>query len=63
MFLFFRRCGHSPISSDELSYIECLRENTKVLLTVIIDDEAVKTLLNKQTVDEVILHILQLAST
>lgn len=58
-----RRCGHSPISSDELSYIECLRENTKVLLTVIIDDEAVKTLLNKQTVDEVILHILQLAST
>lgn len=32
-----------------------------VCYQVVIDDSAVKTLLNNQTVDEVILHVLRLA--
>ncbi|KAJ8973389.1 hypothetical protein NQ317_012105 [Molorchus minor] len=42
-------------------YIGRMRENAKLLFTVVIDDEAVKELLNNQTVDEVILHVLTLA--
>lgn len=58
-----RRCGHSPASPDDYSYMDRLRENSKLLFTVVIDDNAVKTLLNNQTVDEVILHVLRLAKT
>lgn len=59
----FRRCGHAPATADDLPYPDCLRENAKLLFTVVIDDSAVKTLLNNQTVDEVILHVLKLAKT
>lgn len=58
-----RRCGHAPATADDLPYPDCLRENAKLLFTVVIDDSAVKTLLNNQTVDEVILHVLKLAKT
>lgn len=56
-----RRCGHKPASEDDYDYIGKLRENAKLLFTVVIDDSAVKSLLNNQTVDEVILHVLRLA--
>ncbi|XP_067132683.1 zinc finger protein 25-like [Centruroides vittatus] len=56
-----RRCGHTPVTQENYSYLDRLRENSKLLFTVVIDDNAVKTLLNNQTVDEVILHVLRLA--
>ncbi|XP_054259481.1 oocyte zinc finger protein XlCOF6-like [Macrosteles quadrilineatus] len=56
-----RRCGHQPAGFPDMPYADRLRENAKLLFTVVIDDNAVKTLLNNQTVDEVILHVLRLA--
>ncbi|KAF5274091.1 hypothetical protein FQR65_LT04489 [Abscondita terminalis] len=58
-----KRCGHKPASEDDFDYIGRMRENAKLLFTVVIDDEAVKSLLNNQTVDEVILHVLKLAKS
>jgi hypothetical protein len=59
-----RRCGLQPVGAgDDLPYTDRLRENAKLLFTVVIDDSAVKTLLNNQTVDEVILHVLRLAKS
>ncbi|CAH0550769.1 unnamed protein product [Brassicogethes aeneus] len=57
-----KRCGHKPASEEDFDYIGRLRENAKLLFTVVIDDDAVKELLNNQTVDEVILHVLKLAT-
>ncbi|XP_049824017.1 zinc finger protein 117 isoform X2 [Aethina tumida] len=56
-----KRCGHKPASEEDFDYIGRLRENAKLLFTVVIDDDAVKQLLNNQTVDEVIVHVLRLA--
>lgn len=56
-----RRCGQQPASDEDFDYLGRMRENVKLLFTVVIDDAAVKSLLNNQTVDEVILHVLQLA--
>lgn len=58
-----RRCGHQPAGFPDMNYADRLRENAKLLFTVVIDDSAVKTLLNNQTVDEVILHVLRLAKS
>lgn len=58
-----RRCGHQPAGFIDMNYADRLRENAKLLFTVVIDDSAVKTLLNNQTVDEVILHVLRLAKS
>ena len=58
-----KRCGHTPVKHDNYTYYDRLRENSKLLFTVVIDDNAVKTLLNNQTVDEVILHVLRLAKS
>ena len=58
-----KRCGHTPVKHDSYTYFDRLRENSKLLFTVVIDDNAVKTLLNNQTVDEVILHVLRLAKS
>lgn len=58
-----KRCGHTPVKHEDYSYYDRLRENSKLLFTVVIDDNAVKTLLNNQTVDEVILHVLRLAKS
>uniref|UniRef100_T1JG23 C2H2-type domain-containing protein n=1 Tax=Strigamia maritima TaxID=126957 RepID=T1JG23_STRMM len=56
-----RRCGHTPVNPEDYTFMDRLRENSKLLFTVVIDDNAVRTLLNNQTVDEVILHVLRLA--
>ncbi|XP_033218126.1 uncharacterized protein LOC117173596 [Belonocnema kinseyi] len=57
-----RRCGHQPLTGDsDLPFAERLRENVKLLFTVVIDDANVKSLLTTQTVDEVILHVLKLS--
>lgn len=61
--LVIQRCGHTPVPRENYEYLDRLRENAKLLFTVVIDDNAVKTLLNNQTVDEVILHVLRLAKT
>jgi len=58
-----KRCGHTPVKHENYTYYDRLRENSKLLFTVVIDDNAVKTLLNNQTVDEVILHVLRLAKS
>lgn len=58
-----KRCGHTPVNPDNYAYVDRLKENSKLLFTVVIDDNAVKTLLNNQTVDEVIQHVLHLAKT
>lgn len=56
-----KRCGHTPVDTEAYEYYDKLRENSKILFTVVIDDSAVKQLLNNQTVDEVILYVLRLA--
>lgn len=56
-----KRCGHTPASEADFDYIGKMRENAKLLFTVVIDDHSVKELLNNQTVDEVIMHVLKLA--
>lgn len=58
-----KRCGQTPASDEDFDYLGRMRENVKLLFTVVIDDEAVKSLLNNQTVDEVILHVLRLAKS
>lgn len=58
-----KRCGHPSAGCDDMPYSDRLRHNAKLLFTVVIDDQAVKTLLNNQTVDEVILHVLRLAKS
>lgn len=57
------RCGQTPASEEDFDYLGRMRENVKLLFTVVIDDDAVKSLLNNQTVDEVIMHVLKLAKT
>ena len=56
-----KRSGHTPVNAELYEYYDRLRENSKLLFTVVIDDNAVKALLNNQTVDEVILHVLRMA--
>lgn len=56
-----KRCGHEPVDPLLYDYPSGLRENSKLLFTAVIDDNSVKTLLNNQTVDEVITHVLRLA--
>lgn len=57
----FRRCGHAPIASESDSYIVRLRDNSKQLFSIIIDDSAIQTLLNNQSIEDVIEHVLKLA--
>lgn len=56
-----KRCGHTPVDPLFYDYSAGLRENSKLLFTFVIDDNSVKTLLNNQTVDDVITHVLRLA--
>lgn len=58
----FSQCGHTPATeSTEMTYADSLRENAKLLFSVVTDDDAIKQLLNNQTVDQVIQHMLRLA--
>lgn len=56
-----KRCGQEPTSHEDYSFSDRLRENCKLFFTVVIDDSTIKSLLNNQTVDEVIQHVLKLA--
>ncbi|CAB0010835.1 unnamed protein product [Nesidiocoris tenuis] len=51
-----RRCGHEP-APVSTPHHDRLRHNIKLLFTVVIDDSAVKALLNNQTVDEQYLSV------
>ncbi|XP_052862988.1 zinc finger protein 37-like [Anopheles cruzii] len=55
-----RRCGHQPAKGEEAGdHTTRMRENTKILFSVTMDDNDVKALLNNHTVDEVIMHVLK----
>ncbi|XP_060836197.1 zinc finger protein ZFP2-like [Rhopalosiphum padi] len=56
-----KRCGHTPVAAEEASYMARLRDNSKQLFSIIIDDSAIQTLLSNQTIEEVIEHVLKLA--
>ncbi|VVC40851.1 Hypothetical protein CINCED_3A010954 [Cinara cedri] len=56
-----KRCGHSPVAAEDASYMARLRDNSKQLFSIIIDDFAIQTLLENQTIEEVIVHVLKLA--
>lgn len=56
------RCGHKPANYNDCSdYTTKMRENTKLLFTVVIDDDSIKTLLNNHTIDEVIIRVLKMS--
>uniref|UniRef100_A0A182QZL6 C2H2-type domain-containing protein n=1 Tax=Anopheles farauti TaxID=69004 RepID=A0A182QZL6_9DIPT len=53
-------CGHQPTKGEEAGdHTTRMRENTKILFSVTMDDEHIKALLNNHTVDEVIMHVLK----
>lgn len=57
-----QRCGHEPLTSDSnLPFPDRLRENVKLLFTVVIEDDEVKSLLTTKTVDDVMLHVLNIS--
>ncbi|XP_050101167.1 protein suppressor of hairy wing-like [Anopheles aquasalis] len=54
------RCGHQPAKGEEVGdHTTRMRENTKILFSVTMDDGDVKALLNNHTLDEVIMHVLK----
>lgn len=60
--LVIEQCGQSPADYTTCpDYATKIRENTKLLFTTVIDNESIKELLNNQTIDEVILHVLKTA--
>ena len=70
-----RRCGHEPVKpspppslQDDDNYnvtvqSDHLRENAKLLFTVVIDDVSIKSLLDDWSVDQVVAHVLNLAKS
>ncbi|XP_037051690.1 protein suppressor of hairy wing [Bradysia coprophila] len=56
------QCDQTPADYTTCpDYATKIRENTKLLFTTVIDTDAIKELLNNQTIDEVILHVLKTA--
>lgn len=56
------RCGHKPARDEEDmggDVTTRMRENTKILFALTMDDDNIKTLLNNHTVDEVIMNVLK----
>uniref|UniRef100_A0A1Q3FGX3 Putative gonadotropin inducible transcription factor n=1 Tax=Culex tarsalis TaxID=7177 RepID=A0A1Q3FGX3_CULTA len=56
------RCGHKPARDEEDMGGDAttrMRENTKILFSLTMDDDNIKTLLNNHTVDEVIMNVLK----
>lgn len=56
------RCGHKPARDEEDmggDMTTRMRENTKILFSLTMDDDNIKTLLNNQTIDEVIMSVLK----
>ncbi|XP_011629936.1 gastrula zinc finger protein XlCGF57.1 isoform X1 [Pogonomyrmex barbatus] len=60
-----RRCGQEPITAESnMMFTDRLRQNIKLLFTVVtntVTDETVKSLLTTKTVDDVILHVLEIS--
>ncbi|XP_058813308.1 protein suppressor of hairy wing [Topomyia yanbarensis] len=55
-----RRCGHKPARNEEAGDSTTrMRENTKILFALTMDDANIKSLLNNHTVDEVIMNVLK----
>ena len=53
-----KQCNHEPVKCEDYNYFDRLRENVKLLFTVVIEDESLKELLNNKTVDEVIVNVI-----
>ncbi|XP_017883029.1 zinc finger protein 2 homolog isoform X1 [Ceratina calcarata] len=57
-----RRCGKQALTAESnLPFTERLRENIRRLFMVVIEDNFVKSLLTRNTVDDVIVHVLELS--
>lgn len=60
--LVIEQCGDYPADYTTCpDYATKIRENTKLLFTTVVDNDSIKELLNNQTIDEVILHVLKTA--
>lgn len=58
-----KQCGHEPADYNSCSdYSTKIRENVKLLITVVIDNDSFKELLNNHSIDEVILQIVKMTS-
>lgn len=57
-----KQCGQTPVDSTTcIDSITNLRENVKLLFTSVIDDDSIKEMLNNQTIDEVVCHVIKLS--
>ncbi|XP_062702803.1 zinc finger protein 271 isoform X2 [Aedes albopictus] len=55
-----KRCGHKPASVAETGdYTTRMRENTKILFALTMEDDSIRMLLNNHTIDEVIMSVLK----
>lgn len=58
------QCGQKPADYNSCpDYTSKMRENVKLLFTTVIDNESIKAMLNNNTIDEVIKHVLKLAKS
>ncbi|KAH7638700.1 translation initiation factor eif-2b subunit delta-like protein [Dermatophagoides farinae] len=57
-----KQCNHEPVKAEDYNFYDRLRENVKLLFTVVIEDESLKETLEMKTVDEVIADVIQEAS-
>jgi len=61
-----RRCGQEPVTSESnMIFTDRLRQNVKLLFSIVVDtvnDDTVKSLLTTKTVDDVILHVLEVSN-
>lgn len=53
-----KQCDCQPVSHEDYNYHDRLRENVKLLFTVVIEDDSLKQTLNNKTVDELILTVI-----
>ncbi|XP_059612334.1 zinc finger protein ZFP2 [Phlebotomus argentipes] len=59
-----KQCGHTPSDyTDCVDYTSKMRENAKILFTVVIENDVIKSMLNNHTVDEVIKKVLKMAKS
>lgn len=56
------KCCRSPLHKDNVPDDSTrIRENTKILFSLVLDDDHIKTLLNNYTVDEVITIVIRMS--
>lgn len=53
------RCGRSPVPPEDHGPMDQLRENTKILFTIILDDSPLDPILEHNIVDQVLVDILR----